>query len=182
MTYLRYVHLKTSRFESMQGSGGVRVRRAGSLSAWAAARRAWGAGASAACRCGCTWRGSTGTASAAPCASGSGASGWTPPCRTTCSATAPRSPPPPRTCCGTSTAARAAAARALQPTRHPRHDSATTTRAFATQIQRCKAHGDRTRSLIMGMMMPTGRAGLMYATHCKWVRGVWRAQLKLHGL
>lgn len=27
MTYLRYVHLKTSRFESMQGSGGVCVRR-----------------------------------------------------------------------------------------------------------------------------------------------------------
>lgn len=86
------------------------------LSVWAAWRRAWGAGASAACRCGCRWRGSRGRASAARCASGSGASGWTPPCRTTCSATGRRSPPRPRTCCGTSTVG-SACARALQPNR-----------------------------------------------------------------
>lgn len=77
---------------------------------------------SAGCRFGCRWQGSRGRASAGPCASGSGANGWTPPCRRTCSATARRSPPPPRTCCGTSTAAPAPApisAPALQqPARH----------------------------------------------------------------
>lgn len=123
MTKLRITRNKVCRLSARcrrrRGVGGVVRRRAASgvvgrrraLNAWAGVPRAWGAGGSGACRCGCRWRGSRGTASAAPCASGSGASGWTPPCRKTCSATAPRSRPPPRTCCGTSTAARA---RALQ--------------------------------------------------------------------
>lgn len=132
MTKLRITRNKvchlSARCRRRRGVGGVVRHRVssgvvGALSAWAGEPRAWGAGGIGACRCGCKWQGSRGTASAAPCASGSGASGWTPPCRRTCSATAPRSRPPPRTCCGTSTAARA---RALQcnvppPSREPVH-------------------------------------------------------------
>lgn len=135
VTHKTWIFAWDSRARS--GSGGVCFRWP--FSVWAAARSASDAGASAGCRCGCTWPDSRGTASAGRCASGSGASGWTPLCRTTCSATARCSRRPRRTCCGTSTVGRA------DPTRAPGGGLRTTLSPYHTWLYRslrCAYWGD----------------------------------------